>query len=392
MDFPKSVPGVGLVDGKFVDENQATGLVGSLIPSAWGNAVTGELLNAIRAANLVPSEENDAQLLQAVRRLSGGYLAKNIAGGLNVALTEAESQNTVLAFSGALTSNVSVSVPPLGRGWKVINATSGAFTLTLKTVDGSGVVVEQGKTVDAYCDGVNVSLVAAAAVVPVAAIQPFATSAPPSGWLKANGAAVSRATYASLFAALVTAAGFTPQAFTVTLANPAVFTKAAHGLQNGARVRLATAGALPTGLNSTTDYFVEVINADTFYLSLTLMGARIATSGAQNGVHTFLQSWFGLGDGATTFNLPDLRGEFLRGWDDGRGVDYGRVFGSVQMDDFKSHDHVAGSYGSAYGSGATAYGGVGLPAGADKIWTNTKPTGGAETRPRNVAILVCIKY
>lgn len=39
---------------------------------------------------------------------------------------------------------------------------------------------------------------------------------------------------------------------------------------------------------------------------------------------------FGAGDGSTTFNLPDLRGEFIRGWDHGRGVDHGRDLGSAQ--------------------------------------------------------------
>ncbi|KYG64795.1 hypothetical protein AZI86_11360 [Bdellovibrio bacteriovorus] len=40
---------------------------------------------------------------------------------------------------------------------------------------------------------------------------------------------------------------------------------------------------------------------------------------------------FGAGDGSTTFQLPDLRGEFIRGWDHGRGVDSGRTFGSWQV-------------------------------------------------------------
>lgn len=41
---------------------------------------------------------------------------------------------------------------------------------------------------------------------------------------------------------------------------------------------------------------------------------------------------FGSGDGSTTFNLPDLRGEFIRAWDAGRGVDAGRTLGSGQGD------------------------------------------------------------
>ncbi|RMQ98465.1 hypothetical protein ALP94_04612 [Pseudomonas savastanoi pv. glycinea] len=67
MDYPKSVPSVGLVGGKFVDEDTATGVQGSLIPSAWGNGVTDELLNVIKAAGLVPDEENNAQLLAAIK-------------------------------------------------------------------------------------------------------------------------------------------------------------------------------------------------------------------------------------------------------------------------------------------------------------------------------------
>lgn len=66
MDFPISVPSIGLVDGKFVDEDPLSGSPGSLIPSAWGNAVTLEVLNVIEAAGLAPDEDNNAQLLQAI--------------------------------------------------------------------------------------------------------------------------------------------------------------------------------------------------------------------------------------------------------------------------------------------------------------------------------------
>lgn len=69
MDFPKSVPNVGLVGGVFVDENTVTGQVGSLVPSAWGNAVTQEILAVISAADLVPTEADTDQLLEAIRLL-----------------------------------------------------------------------------------------------------------------------------------------------------------------------------------------------------------------------------------------------------------------------------------------------------------------------------------
>ncbi|WP_047302121.1 gp53-like domain-containing protein [Pseudomonas fluorescens] len=69
MDYPKSVPNVGLVNGKFIDEDTTTGQVGSLIPSAWGNAVTDEILNVVRAGGKQPAENQNDQLLAAIRAL-----------------------------------------------------------------------------------------------------------------------------------------------------------------------------------------------------------------------------------------------------------------------------------------------------------------------------------
>ena len=70
MDYPKSVQGVGLVDGKFVNENTATGQVGSLIPAEWGNSVTDEILNVIRSAGLSPNEQAVNQLSLAIKQLA----------------------------------------------------------------------------------------------------------------------------------------------------------------------------------------------------------------------------------------------------------------------------------------------------------------------------------
>ena len=67
MDYPKSVPSAGLVNGKFVDENPLTGTPGSLIPAAWGNGVTQEIVNVIKAGELSPDETQNDQLLQAIQ-------------------------------------------------------------------------------------------------------------------------------------------------------------------------------------------------------------------------------------------------------------------------------------------------------------------------------------
>lgn len=70
MDYPKNIPGSGLVNGKFADENPTAGTPGSLIPASWGNAVTQEILNAIGAAGLVPSENETDQLSLAIKELA----------------------------------------------------------------------------------------------------------------------------------------------------------------------------------------------------------------------------------------------------------------------------------------------------------------------------------
>lgn len=105
-------------------------------------------------------------------------------------------------------------------------------------------------------------------------------------------------------------------------------------------------------------------------------------------------SAWGEGDGSTTFTLPDLRGEFLRAWDGGRGIDANREFGSWQADEIKAHTHRIIDTSSPNFSGDE-------PGGFDTTthinqnngsFVDTQPAGGDETRPRNFAFLYCVKY
>lgn len=204
-----------------------------------------------------------------------------------------------------------------------------------------------------YNPSTNVmSIVVSSDVAEVGKVSAFARSSAPSGYLKCNGAAISRTTYSALFAAIGTT--------------------------------------------------------------------------------------FGLGDGSTTFNIPDLRGEFIRGWDDARGVDTSREFGSWQDNQNASHTHTATvssdahthtwsgttssnshshtytknsstftsqSSGSTYFS--TWYGSATGTTSADthahtvsgttssdyhNHTVTNEASGGAEVRVRNRALLYCIKY
>ncbi|PNU06473.1 phage tail protein [Novosphingobium guangzhouense] len=159
---------------------------------------------------------------------------------------------------------------------------------------------------------------AASWYMPPGFVGQFAMAAAPAGWLKCNGAAVSRADYPALFAAIGTE--------------------------------------------------------------------------------------FGEGDGATTFNLPDIRGEFVRGLDDGRGIDPDRSLGSAQDDMLREHEHLIAANAATGGilTGDT-YVALEGTAGGDTQYIlhstltvptlgRTSATGGSETRPRNVALLFCIKF
>jgi len=149
---------------------------------------------------------------------------------------------------------------------------------------------------------------------PTGAVTAFAASTAPTGWLECNGAAVSRTTYADLFATIGTT--------------------------------------------------------------------------------------FGLGDGTNTFNLPDLRGEFVRGWDDGRGVDSGRSFGSSQLDALQQMEgsFIPGDSPNPTGvfeSGGSSNSQASAPGGEEdeKVIfdaSNVARTAD-ETRPRNIALMYIIK-
>lgn len=127
-----------------------------------------------------------------------------------------------------------------------------------------------------------------------------------------------------------------------------------------------------------------------------------------SALFTVLGTTYGNGDGSTTFNVPDLRGEFLRSLDDGRGVDTGRTIGTSQPESNAPHTHFSvsnlnGNNGSQYVPGTStthtiaAMGGSGYELYTLQGQSNpptVAPTSshGVESRPRNVAVLACIKY
>jgi microcystin-dependent protein len=141
-------------------------------------------------------------------------------------------------------------------------------------------------------------------LVPAGAVQAFAMNSAPAGWLAADGAAVSRSTYAALFAAI-----------------------------------------------STT---------------------------------------YGAGDGSTTFALPDLRGYFVRGSGTNADATSSGTFGAKQADSIGAHNHDLPTTTNASPGGGVQLGSGSLTGSATTYQTGTNI--GTETRPKNVAMLYCIKF
>lgn len=110
---------------------------------------------------------------------------------------------------------------------------------------------------------------------------------------------------------------------------------------------------------------------------------------------------YGTADGSH-FNLPDLRGQFMRGWAHGQTTDPDRAsrtdrgdgttgdhVGTKQVDQLKSHLHSV-PYNSSTTAGGNAIGGSNASLG----WydSNSNNTGGNETRPININVMFCVKY
>ena len=204
----------------------------------------------------------------------------------------------------------------------------------------------------------------------------------------------------------------------ITFSLPASDGNAGEFLQTdgSGNLSFSAAGGAQGGVPSGAVFCMAVAIVPSGYLECN--GAAVSRTGYA-ALFAVIGTQYGAGNGSSTFNLPDLRGEFVRGFDNGRGIDSGRsISATPQSDQNKQHNHTASSsvndsghvpgttfdnkkYFPGGNSTTVNYGGPGeYPADIFSmssattgvtVATSIGNDGGGETRPRNIAMMYVIK-
>lgn len=377
---------IDVLTNKNIAATQLTGTIPATnMPAFAGDVVvsSGSLTTAI-SANAV----------------TNGQLSPMAAFTLKGNATNASANPTDISIP-ALTQKVS---PVSGDMLMIVDsAASNALKFaTVSSVATAGSVSSLGGTTGAITLGSGLNM--ASNVLQddpamIGEVRQIAFNRVPANFLACNGAAVSRGSFATLFAALVVSG-----VATITNASPAVVTITGNSLQNGDPIFFTTTGTLPTGLSLATKYFVKGVSGSTFNVSATPGGTNINTTGAGSGTHTGVNApWEGtaVGNGTTTFTLPNLNGQFIRGIDNGTAVDTNRSFGTNQAHQFQTHGHSASSSIPVASSnvGGQIRAAEFDNASGNNITTSVITVGapnsgntGSETRPVNQTLLYVIRY
>ena len=245
-----------------------------------------------------------------------------------------QARSAFLDISGTLTSNVNVIIPALSKGYDIRNSTSGSFTVNMKTATGSGQIIPQGQSIGVVCDGVSVRDVetpgirSTSNVVNVSVATSLIDIKVPvaiSGTVSITGGLAVSA--ASTFSSNITMKAESEVRFADADSSHYI------ALQAPATVTANVTYTLPHN-DGTSGQFLETNGSGILSFGDVLPVGTVlpfAGSGAQTGwlycngqaanrttysvLFTAIGTTYGVGDGSSTFNLPDLRGRVPAGLD-----------------------------------------------------------------------------
>jgi microcystin-dependent protein len=298
-----------------------------------------------------------------------------------------QARNAMIELTTTTGAVFNVYAPPSPKLYVIYNASAHAATVFNSTVvgnttaAGTGVAVPAGRRIFVMSDGTDFSLV----TPPASSVNTPNTLVERDG----SGDFAAGTITASLTGNVTGNVTGNASGSAATLATPRTLSIGGAGKTfNGSADVTWTATEINANLPGAVFYFA-MNTAPTGYLKAN--GALVSRA-TYAALFAAIGTTFGAGDGSTTFALPDLRGEFIRGWDDGRGVDSGRAFGTFQDQAFASHSHgvVVRHDFSANTPNPPFIAGTNINNQTNTLSTNA--AGGSETRPRNVALLACIKF
>jgi microcystin-dependent protein len=257
----------------------------------------------------------------------------------NVDYTNDQAKKRVLRCTGTLVGNLTLVVPNAKKTYLLINATAGAFTVSLKTSSGTAKTVTQTTSAELYCDGSdNVTFVTpqcnptTGAPADASGAAASSVSVTPTGNLAATNAQAALAELQTdidnrqpLSAELTAIDGITPAKGTTYVGNGTA--PAALAVGANYTTQIADSGEA-TGLRYAFVQPIGVIlpyggtSAPTGWLLAYGQAVSRSTYAALFAVYS---TTYGVGDGSTTFNLPDLRGRVPAGQDDMGGTSANRL-------------------------------------------------------------------
>jgi microcystin-dependent protein len=257
----------------------------------------------------------------------------------NVDYTNDQAKKRVLRCTGTLVGNLTIVIPNAAKTYLLINATAGAFTISIKTSSGTAKTVTQGTAAELYCDGSNNMLYVTPQVVTGTGAPQDASGAAassvtctPTGNLAATNVQAALAELQTdidnrqpLDSDLTTISALTPTKGNVMVGNGTNWTALAVGADNTTPLADATEA---TGVRWA---FVQPIGAVTAYAGSSAPTGWLLCYGQAVSRTTYadlfavVSTTYGVGDGSTTFNLPDLRGRAVAGKDDMGGSSANRL-------------------------------------------------------------------
>lgn len=252
------------------------------------------------------------QVITLIENAISAIASVSTTGGTTV-LSAAQYRPPIIDITGTLASAAIIQLPNIPKRWVVRNSTAGTFPVSVKTAAGAALNVRPGVSEEIFCDGSNVLTKKSRS----GEIFDFAGVFPPLDSYECDGTAYSRTFDADLFNAItIQTTGGVNNASPVLTSIPST-----SGMAPG----MAISGAgIPTGAT------IASIQSGT---AIVLSANMTATA---TNVPIVVAPW-GVGDGLTTFNVPNFLSRFRRGRSNSQNL----FNGLLQAADIGAHTHPA---------------------------------------------------